>query len=97
MPKAILTIDDTPDGEMALSLFLEGGFQVDSNAHQCANLLIKNLDQMGAVTEASEVRELTGDEAEQVIADATALSAVAHASKEVVQGAKRPVLTLIQP
>lgn len=88
MAKAILTLDDV-DGKMSLSLFLEGGFQVESDAHQCANLLIKHLDQLGAVEESSEVRTLTGEEAENIIAEAEKLQTVAQAAPE-------PTLNLIR-
>lgn len=88
MAKAILTLDDK-DGKMSLSLFLEGGFQVDSDAHQCANLLIKHLDTLGAVEESSEVRTLTGEEAEQIIQDAQNLQTVAETEQ-------KPTLNLIR-
>lgn len=91
MPKAILTMDDA-DGKLELSLFLEGGFQVDSDAHQCANLLIKHLDTLGAVEQAGEVRELTGDEAQAVIDQAQQIQTVAQSAEDV-----RPVLTLVRP
>lgn len=67
MPKAILTLDDHEDGEMSLTLFLEGGFQVGSNAHQGANLIVNYLQQLGSVKSASEVKELNGEEAQAVI------------------------------
>jgi len=88
MAKAILTLDDN-NGKMALSLFLEGGFQVDSDAHQCANLLIKHLDTLGAVEESSEVRTLTGEEAQNIIAEAEQLQTVA-------QTEQKPTLNLIR-
>jgi hypothetical protein len=91
MPKAILTMDDR-DGKLELSLFLEGGFQVDSDAHQCANLLVKHLDTLGAVEGQSEVRELTGEEAEAVIRDAQQIQTVAQAAVD-----ERPALTLVRP
>lgn len=88
MAKAILTLDDK-DGKMSLSLFLEGGFQVDSDAHQCANLLIKHLDTLGAVEESSEVRTLTGEEAQNIITEAEQLQTVA-------QTEQKPTLNLIR-
>jgi len=97
MPKAILTIDDTPDGEMKLDLFLEGGFQVDSNAHQAANLLIKYLNDHGDVTSRSEVRELTGDEAQAVLDAANARQAVGDAHPDSIAIHKQPVLQLVAP
>jgi len=97
MPKAILTIDDTPDGEMKLTLFLEGGFQVDSNAHQAANLLIKYLDEHGDVTSRGEVIDLTGEEAEAVLAAATDCQAVGDAAPEIAASHKQPVLQLVAP
>lgn len=97
MPKAILTLDDTEDGEMKLDLFLEGGFQVDSNAHQAAGILIKHLEELGSVTSRSEVRELTGDEARAVIEAAQGQQAVGDAPPEVVHDAKKPVLQLVAP
>lgn len=97
MPKAILTLDDTPDGEMKLDLFLEGGFQIDSNAHQAAGLLIKHLEELGSVTSRSEVRELTGDEARAVIEAARGQQAVGDAPAEVVADAQKPALVLVSP
>lgn len=87
MPKAIITIDDHDDGDMSLSLFLERGFQVDSNSHQCANLLIKHLQEMGDVKHAGEVRELTGEEAQAVIDEAQRMQNIAHGLPEPLDGA----------
>lgn len=97
MPKAILTLDDTDDGEMKLDLFLEGGFQVDSNAHQAAGILIKHLEELGSVTSRSDVRELTADEAREVIEAARGQQAIGDAPAEVVADAQKPVLQLIAP
>lgn len=97
MPKAILTIDDTPDGAMKLDLFLEGGFQVDSNAHQAANLLIKHLEESGDVLNRSEVRELTGDEAQAVLDAANARQAVGDTHPDSIAIHKQPVLQLVAP
>jgi hypothetical protein len=96
MPKAILTLD-TEDGEMKLDLFLEGGFQVESNAHQAAGILIKHLEELGSVTNRSDARELTEDEAREVIEAAQGQQAVGDAPAEIVAGAKRPVLQLVAP
>lgn len=97
MPKAILTIDDTPDGDMKLDLFLEGGFQVDSNAHQAANLLIKYLDESGDIVGRGEVRELTGDEAQAVLDAASDRQAVGDAHPDSIAIHKQPVLQLVAP
>jgi hypothetical protein len=89
MPKAILTLDDV-EGDMNLSLFLEGGFQVESNAHQAANLIIKYLSELGAVKEASEVKELTGAEAQAVIDDANRIQNVANGGLEPLDDTAAP-------
>ncbi len=85
MPKAILTLDDHEDGQMSLTLFLEGGFQVDSNAHQGANLILKYLQELGSVQSAGEIRELTGEEAAAVIAQAQGAQNIAMGLPEPLE------------
>lgn len=89
MPKAIITLDDHEDGQMSLTLFLEGGFQVDSNAHQGANLLINYLQDLGSVQSTSEIKELTGEEAEAVIAEAAGAQNIAMGGVEPLDVTKQ--------
>ena len=100
MPKAILIIEDNNDAEgvdIKLDLFLEGGFQVESDAHQAANLLIKYLQDHGDVVSRGEVKELTGAEAQAVIDAASGQQAVGDAHPESVAIHKQPVLQLVSP
>jgi hypothetical protein len=42
------TLNDK-DGQISLSLFLEGGYQASSNAHQHAGLILKHLDSLAGM------------------------------------------------
>jgi len=55
MAKAIITLDDK-DGQISLSLFLVGGFQKDSNAHQHAGLVLKHLDEIAGMKTGTAVK-----------------------------------------
>ncbi len=63
MPKAVITLDDTiVDGQpqMAMSLFLEGGFNKDSHAHQHAGLVLKYLDSIAGMKTDEAVKWVDG-------------------------------------
>lgn len=63
MPKAIITLEDvTVDGQaqMTMSLFLEGGFQPESHAHQHAGLVLKHLDSIAGMKTDEAVKWVDG-------------------------------------
>jgi hypothetical protein len=59
MSKAIITLDDK-DGLISMSLFLEGGYQADSNAHQHAGLILKYLDELAGMKTEQAVQWVDG-------------------------------------
>jgi len=59
MPKAVITLDDV-DGQISMSLFLEGGFNKDSHAHQHANLVLKYLDSIAGMKTTEAVQWVEG-------------------------------------
>lgn len=59
MSKAIITLEDV-DGQISLSMFLEGGFQADSNAHQHAGLILKYLDSIAGMKTEQPVQWVGG-------------------------------------
>ncbi|UUZ68275.1 hypothetical protein LP416_29355 [Polaromonas sp. P2-4] len=59
MAKAVITLDDK-DGQISLSMFLEGGFQADSNAHQHAGLILKHLDELAGMKTEQAVQWVNG-------------------------------------
>jgi hypothetical protein len=63
MPKATITLDDTlVDGlpQVSMSLFLPGGFDKESHAHQHAGLLLKYLDSIAGVKTDEAVKCVEG-------------------------------------
>lgn len=60
--RAVITLDDV-EGEVGMTLFLEGGFQVDSNAHQTANLIVKHLDELASIRSKGDVKWVEGADA----------------------------------
>ena len=59
MSKATLTLEDK-DGQIQLSIFLEGGFQADSHAHQHAGLILKYLDSIAGMQTEQAVQWVDG-------------------------------------
>ena len=51
---------DGKDGQISMSLFLEGGFQKDSNAHQHAGLVLKDLDELAGMKTEQPVQWVDG-------------------------------------
>lgn len=60
MTKAVITLKDT-GGQIEMSLFLEGGFQKDSHAHQHANLVLKYLDSIAGMKTEGAVQWVDGE------------------------------------
>lgn len=60
MTKAVITLKDT-GGQIEMSLFLEGGFQKDSHAHQHANLVLKYLDSIAGMKTEGAVQWVEGE------------------------------------
>lgn len=83
--RAVITLDDK-DGEVAMTLFLEGGFQVGSNAHQTANLIVKHLDELASIQSKGDVKWVDGDAAAWIQGDVVAVPEVGE-----------PKLVLIAP
>ena len=59
MAKAVITLDDK-DGQISMSLFLEGGYQASSNAHQQAGLILKYLDSLAGMKTEQAVQWVDG-------------------------------------
>jgi len=59
MSKAVITLADK-DGQIEMSLFLEGGFQKDSHAHQHANLVLTYLDSIAGMKTEQAVQWVNG-------------------------------------
>lgn len=63
MPKATITFDDAMvDGlpQVSMTLFLEGGFNKDSHAHQHAGLCLKHLDSITGMKTDEAVKWVDG-------------------------------------
>lgn len=63
--RAVLTLDDQDSG-VGLTLFLEDGFQKDSQAHQAANALVKHLESLSAIQSTGEVAWVEGEDAQWI-------------------------------
>lgn len=59
MPKAIITFDDV-DGQVSMTLVMEGGFNKDSHAHQHAGLVLKHLDSIAGMKTTEAVQWVDG-------------------------------------
>ena len=44
--KAVIAVQDTESGEIEMNVVFEGGFTIESNAHQHVNLMLKVFDAM---------------------------------------------------
>ncbi len=45
MPRATFTLEDDDSGHVATLLTFEGGWNKESRAHQCAQMLVRLMDQ----------------------------------------------------
>ena len=68
--KAVIALQDTEAGEIAMNVIFEHGFNIESNAHQHAHLLIKVMDILAAKVSAGEVTNINMDDLEPIVLDA---------------------------
>ncbi len=67
MPKAVITLDDQ-DGQIGMTVFFEGGYQPDSNAHQHTNLIIKYLDSIAeGMKSEGEAKWVSAEDAQAIL------------------------------
>jgi hypothetical protein len=69
------------DGEISVTVFLEGGFQPTSHAHQHAQLCIKHLDEIGRVRDNQDTRWVAAEEVPAIALPPEAHLAVAGGSQ----------------
>jgi len=94
--RAVLTFDDV-DGQVNMTVFLEGGYQADSGAHMMANSIIKHLDEQAAVRSASDVKWVAGQDAAWIADEIVAIpSKDDTASRLEALERVRPVLALVK-
>ena len=67
MPGAYISIEDTPEGELAVKCGFEGGWNKDSHAHQHAQILLAHLDTLAERRSEPEVVNLDGEQAERSV------------------------------
>lgn len=80
MTQAVITLKDN-GGQIEMSLFLEGGFQKESHAHQHANLVLQYLDSIAGMKSDEAVQWVDGD-----FTPSTASPATEPVENETVRG-----------
>jgi hypothetical protein len=80
--RAVITLDDQ-EGEVGMTLFLEGGFQKDSPAHQTASMIVNHLDKMASAREPGEVKWVDGEAAAWISDEIVAIPEADDTQKRV--------------
>ena len=70
--RAVITLDDQ-DGQVGMTLFLEGGYTEGSEAHKTANMIVKFLDEQASLTNNGEATWVEGAEADWIKSDVVAV------------------------
>ncbi len=71
--KAVIAVQDTESGEIEMNVVFEGGFTVESNAHQHVNLMLKAFDIMAERRATTQPETVSMDSLEDGIKSALQL------------------------
>ena len=96
--KVVIAVQDTESGEIDMNVVFEGGFNIESHAHQHVNLMMKVFDLIGEMRERGEIKTVSMEAMDEGIKSAfKLLEAQAFTKDDPIpeQGIKTPRIVVV--